>query len=181
MANVELLVWPLIAINVWHALVIVQARHESKLRNSISESATNSPAILLAHQAVHFCVAIGLFLYAVQLVSSPGLVVPGIFLSLAAILDVVQVITLNKNTVHTPLYFRDVHQFAAWVMTMSFLFFTLLFAVDKHLPMREIVILIAILLCLYAASTRVGHKHYWLWQMCVFVSISVMMVRAGIA
>lgn len=165
--------------NSYHAYMMYAATKKTGYRNSISETAFHSTIVLAIYKILHVLGALCFLAFSYVLYRDFNLVLPSIFLFFAAVFDAIQVITLSKNTNHTPLYLRDFHQLSAWLMTICYLLFalSLLAVAGSYIVMILFVILLG---HVYVASHMLKHRYFWFAQMTVFVSISMLMIIATV-
>jgi hypothetical protein len=179
MESILWLLVPLIVINSYHAFMMYSVAKKTGYRNSISETAFHSTNTLTVYIMLHVVGALCFLVFAYLLYRDYSLVLPALFLFLAAVFDATQVMTLSKKTNHTPMYLRDFHQLSAWLMTICYLLFalSLLSVAGNYIA---IVLFMLFLGHVYVASHMLKHRYFWFAQMAVFVSISMVMVIAAV-
>lgn len=175
-----LLVAPLIVGNLWHAVMPFIGRRKTNFKNSISENALRSKGVLLTHRIVHLALSFCFIIYSLYLFSQ-GVVLVAVLLVAAALFDAIQVMTLSKRTNHTPMYFRDIHQIFAWLMSITYLIFSLAFAVYQQIPVPAIIGYMLFLVLLLLVSLYEKHSYFWFAQMIFFVVVSMVMAALAIA
>ncbi len=149
-------------------------RKKTRFKNSISENALRSSRVLLTHRVVHLALSVSFLFYAAYLFTH-GLIVISLLLAIAAIFDAVQVVTLSKNTNHTPMYFRDIHQVTAWAMAISYLLFSLAFALAQQADAYLMTVYVICLVCVLIGIRYARKAYFWFVQMTFFISVSTMM------
>jgi len=174
-----LLFGPLVVINLWHTVVLLVARRNGRSWRSISESATSTQTTLLIHRIVHIAGAACFVAYAIWLVANTQFGWVALALSLAALCDATQVITLSQKTKHYPVMSRDIHQLTAWAMAAGYLLFSVAYALANEVSGGLIISYIVFLYVNYAWSALTKHKYFWLAQMVFFLGVSGMIVVSG--
>ncbi|MCA9328065.1 hypothetical protein KDA14_06050, partial [Candidatus Saccharibacteria bacterium] len=170
-----LIILPLVVGNTWHAIMLWMSSRRGMFANSISENALISKPVLEVHRAMHIILAVCFTVYSYGLWERgyPSLAV---LLTSAVVLDVTQVLTLSKHTKHTPFYFRDRHQLAAWLMAVLYLLYTIAAAITAHVGAVWIVIYLGYILLMQVGSSLTEHRYFWLAQMVFFVSVSAAII-----
>lgn len=174
-----LLFGPLVFINLWHAVVLIAARQNGKNWRSISESAASTRTTLLIHRIVHIAGAACFICYAIWLATNTQFGWVALALSLAAVCDAVQVISLSPKTRHYPVMSRDLHQVTAWAMAAGYLVFSVVYAFACDVRVEIIVGYIVFLFANYAWSALTKHTYFWLAQMVFFFAVSGTIVVSG--
>ena len=164
---------PLIVVNLWHGVVIGMGRVRGGAFASISESAVRSRRVFWAHRVVHVLGA-GCFLVFAA-VSLPSLRYIAVVLMAAAVLDALQALYLSEETDHAPLNMRDVHQRFAWVMAVSYLSFTVLFALHAQMPTLLLLSYGGALVVAAGGNKVAQFRYFWAAQMLFFVLTSLVM------
>lgn len=170
---------PLLLINLWHAVVLLIARRNNKSWRSISESAVTNPMTLGVHRIVHILSASSFFVYAVWLWQVSHAEWLAVVLAIAALFDIIQVMTLSKRTRHYPVMSRDVHQISAWLMAVAYLAFSLLYVLASGIGYGIIICYTALLATVFGYSALAKHKYFWLSQMIFFATVSGIIAVSG--
>ena len=112
---------PLIAVNVWHNILLSEPTADHKPR-SISEHAVSSSHLLFRHRVAHTVGSILLSIYGLFYLFPHGHIVAGSLLIGAAIFDVIEVVTLNKKSA-SDITALNYHVVTAWAMALCYLLY----------------------------------------------------------
>jgi len=175
-----LLYTPLILANMWHAYLVFRIRPQLKDANSISESALVSKRTLLIHQIIHSTLGISFITFAVISINTVGFSYAVGLLIIAAVLDVLQAVILHKDTDHTPFRLTDTHQALAWLMTFAYIAFTILYSVEESVPSIFLYAFILVLIVGGVYNYVTKHKHFWVMQMTLFMSTTILVFVGGL-
>ena len=170
---------PLVVGNTWHLIMPFVGWRTFGFKNSISENATRSKGILFIHRTVHIGLAFCFLVYS-SFLWTQSFHVAAILLIVAALFDTAQVLKLSSRTNHTPLYLRDKHQFLAWSMALFYLLFSIVFAVEKQLPINVLVGFVLSLGGVLIISFVTNQRYFWFAQMAFFVSTSTVMAVSAV-
>ncbi|MFZ1801822.1 MAG: hypothetical protein WAW62_03150 [Candidatus Saccharimonas aalborgensis] len=167
---------PLIFVNIWHGVVIAIARHRGGVWRSISESALVGNDTLLIHRIMHVVGALCFYGFGIWLCADQRFHLSAGILFIAATFDITQALALNKNTQHTPINMKDIHQLTAWVMAVGYLLFSVVFM--RAVGVRDIIIwsYIVWLLAVYCCSLLIKHRYFWMTQMVFFISVEIVVL-----
>ena len=163
---------------VWHSIMPFIGKEKTSLKNSISENALKSRNVLIFHRAVHVAISICFLVYSWLLF--PNYALSAFLLAVGAIFDIIQVMTLSKRSNHTPMYIRDTHQIAAWLMAVSYLAFSIVIALQRGIDIVLILAYIIWLTLMFILSTKTNHKYFWFAQMGFFTSLAFAMVAFAV-
>ncbi|QQS21726.1 hypothetical protein IPM09_04380 [Candidatus Saccharibacteria bacterium] len=171
---------PLIFVNLWHGLVIAIARKRGKVWRSISESALAGKDTLVLHRTMHVIGAVCFYIFALWMWPSTQLRWSAGILAVAATFDIAQAFALSIKTLHAPISLKDAHQVTAWIMAGAYLLFSVVFMQNAGVPNLLVICYLVWLFIVYAWSSLMRHKHFWLTQMIFFVSVEVVVLIAAI-
>jgi hypothetical protein len=170
--NVSLMIasaWVIVC-NGWH-IALVALRSGSGRPLTISEHAVESKRLLLIHRVVH-SLPVLLFLPLAAQLSAHGYSIAATLLLTAAVFDCVQVLGLNKKSARLENRL-NAHSIAAWIMALSYLFYSAQISQIASVPPFIYGLILAIcLLLLLGAATNTFKKYFLAMQMSFFILLS---------
>lgn len=143
---------------------------------SISVHATERPLYLFLHRVFHVLISLSLISYAVfYLRAELGLLLPVILLVVGALMDIVEVVTLDEHTPTGP-NARDFHQVTAWIMAFCYMFFAISMAKHAGYSALAINAVWIVFVVLIAIAAKLKYRRFWAFQMSYFLVLSVFIV-----
>lgn len=169
---------PLIAVNVWHATLILLYRGSSR-PETISHHAVTNTNTLTAHRTIHSIISVLLIIFSVSYLFPEGYIFAGSLLIVGALSDVVEVMTLNKNTPFGPTV-NDPHQIAAWLMATCYLSYGLL--ITKLALLNPLIVngVWVLFLVMFINASRLKYRKFWVSQMVYFGLLAIVISIAHI-
>jgi len=170
---------PLATVNIWHAYLLLSYRGDSRT-DTISEHAAQDLPTLKLHRLFHITMSVCLTVFAVScLILNRSLILPAMVLIAGAVFDIVEVMTLNKETSHHP-FEAGPHQITSWLMALSYLIYGILITRAAGLPLWVTNIVWISFLVILFISIMCRFKRFWIAQMFYFALLALIVITAHI-
>ncbi len=176
---VQAFIIALILVNIWHAYLGIFGKKQHKT-TSVSESAAAHENVLIIHKIIHILCASVFIIYAsVLILDNAQYVFPSVLLVMAATLDIIQAVTLNKHTNHQFGKLSDTHQTSAWLMSVSYLMACLLFLLTTASIWVAIAICVTLFIT-YMWLRVTAMRYFYFAQMIFFFVVSAGLGTAAV-
>lgn len=170
---------PLIAVNVWHNVLLSEPTAGHKPR-SISEHAASSPHLLLRHRIAHTVGSIFLSIYGLFYLLPHGHSVAASLLIGAAIFDVIEVVTLNKKSA-SEITALNYHVVTAWAMALCYLLYASVAVTIAGLSSLFVFMIWISFAALLITAVLRKFKDFWITQHIYFCFLALIMAIGQIA
>jgi hypothetical protein len=167
---------PIVAVNVWHSLLILTRMGSTRRPDSLSEQAGVRPRFLLIHKIVHCCASALFIVFSYEFLwQQERLILPAILFSFGAFLDIAQVLTLNKHTKHTP-SLNNLHILTAWPMAICYMAFGALLSREAGMSVFVVHGMWVTFIILLLIAIKMQFKYFWVTQHGYFLILSVQLI-----
>lgn len=169
---------PLIGLNIWHGILLAQGNKDNR-PHSISHHAVDTPQLLRTHRIMHTLGSVILIIFSVGYLIPRGYTVAACLLIAAAVFDVIEVFTLNKENAAEALNLNS-HTVTAWSMAFCYLLYvTAIISVAKMNPLLTVAVWFtpAILAAVFRLRKFNG---FWIAQHVYFCLLALLILIAHV-